>query len=691
MKYDNVKSEDLERWITHLDTCYELGYPCTHPDTGVLVSDAEYDAMRLSLANLKPDSEIFKTVTSSLHQDDAVKKVQHDPPMTSIDKAYHEDLVEKEKMLVKWLKDRQPANSSTTTFNVTGKSGDFSYPEKYFCQSYKLDGVACGVYYKNGKLVSAGLRPRDGVNGEDVTEQIKYVSGIPQTLMEPITCSIRGEIICTLSDFDKVQKDLEDAGEDLRANPRNHAAGAIRNFKEPEKVRDLRLSFIGYTIEGQDNPPYKNEIERAKYANQKLGVRFIRVNPFNFYDLDKMEAKVHELNYEVDGVVISVNNLEDQEQAGRSGDKATGNPKGKIAWKFKEEEAKATIASIEWKTGRTGAIKPVAVFDKAVRLAGTNVSRATLHNYGFMLRNKIDVGTVVTVVKAGKIIPKVVGVVSGQCQNDPDYPKVCPASGGPTALQQGATNDMWELVSVNPPENSITGLVHYLEKVGVLGLGESRVQQLVDAGVVKNPADFYRLDVPSCLKSGLTQRQALLAIAAIHMLTPDKDDEKLSEKIENARNQKKKIDLFKVLAGLGIKNCGETASKVLVSHFGSISAIRVASEVELEEVEDFGSLTAKNVYEGLIEKKEIIDDLLQYIDPQLPKVGKLTGKTFVLSGKVDKRTLKDKIEGAGGKISGSVGKKTDYLIAGDGSGSKSEKAAELGIAIISPEDLDKLL
>ena len=283
-----------------------------------------------------------------------------------------------------------------------------------------MDGVALALYYEDGALARAGLRPRDGINGEDVTEQCQYVDGIPAKLKKRVTCSIRGELICKLKDFDKVQIDLEKAGEKLRANPRNHAAGGIRQFKDPTKTKRMRLSFIAYTIEAQDNPPYKTELERAKYCNDELGVPYIPTKLFKFENLAKMEAGISKLDFEVDGVIVGVNNLETQEQLGRHGDPVTGNPKGKIAWKFREEEATPVVKEIEWKTGRTGKVTAVAIFD-AVRLAGTNVSRATLHNAGFMQRRQITIGSKISVRKAGKIIPKVTGVVDGQ--GEPDFPE----------------------------------------------------------------------------------------------------------------------------------------------------------------------------------------------------------------------------------------------------------------------------
>ena len=321
----------------HLDTQYEEGEECIHPDTEIIVTDGEYDALRRELKNLRPDSPLFDTATaSSLYSEN--RKIAHDPPMTSIEKASHEDIETQEEMLFKWIADSMNNASdevaSRSTITIEGKrykDEPVTYANGYLYQTYKLDGVAIGIYYEEGRLVAAGLRPRDGINGEDVTEQVKFVDGIPTKLNTKVTCSIRGELICTLSDFKKVQIELEASGEKLRANPRNHAAGGIRQFKNPEKTRDMKLSFVAYGIERLDNPPYKTEVQRYRWCTKELGVPFVETKEFDFDDLEKMEKELPNLDFEVDGVIIGVNNLEDQEQLGRHGDRETGNPKGKIA------------------------------------------------------------------------------------------------------------------------------------------------------------------------------------------------------------------------------------------------------------------------------------------------------------------------------------------------------------------------
>ncbi len=697
---DETTADELERIISHLDTLYEQGLDCVHPDTNEPVSDSHYDDLRRQLQEQRPTSELFATATASEFVSTNLKVV-HDPPMTSIEKASHENLETQETQLFKWISKTVASTESSeveqVALTIKGKSykdEPISYPESFFYQTYKLDGVAIAIYYENGNLIRAGLRPRDGINGEDVTEQVQYVDGIPAVLPEPVTGSIRGELICKLSDFKKVQKALTLTGEKLRANPRNHTAGGIRQFKNPEKTKRMRLSFVAYSIEGLANPPYQTETGRYEFCKTVLGVPYIKAELFRFEDLKILEDNISKLDFEVDGVIIGVNNLGQQEQLGRHGDPLTGNPKGKIAWKFREEEATPTINAIEWQTGRTGKLTSVAVFE-AVRLAGTNVSRATLHNAGFMERNQITIGSKIAVRKAGKIIPKVIKVIDGQ--GKPNFPEDCPSCTSPTKLQTGGTDEMLELICTNPdcPAQNISTLCYFLATFGVLGLGESRVTQLFESGLVTKPADFYQLDIDSTMSSGLTRRQATLAVAAIQMIpAPDKlTNDVLEEAIHSAIRTKKEVPLWQLFASFGIESASKSAGKALADHFGSFQKIRTATIEELELVDDIGSITATAITEFFAAHQNDIDALLKFVEPTTTvSEGKLSGKTFCFSGGFPegKKHWEKEVESRGGKCVSSVSKKTNYLVAGPGSGSKSEKAARLEIPILTTQQLSEM-
>lgn len=697
---DVTNPDDLERLISHLDTLYEQGLECIHPDTRTIVSDSEYDGLRRQLKEQHPDSILFDTPTASEFVSTNLKVV-HAPPMTSIEKASHENIETQEKQLFKWISKTvalaESPEQNQINQTIAGKSYRdelISFPESFFYQTYKLDGVAIAIYYENGKLIKAGLRPRDGINGEDVTEQVQYVDGVPAELPEKISCSIRGELICKLSDFKLVQKALALSGDKPRANPRNHTAGGIRQFKTPEKTKRMRLSFVAYSIEGLANPPYDTEIGRYEFCKKVLGVPYIEADLFRFSKLQTLEDHISQLDFEVDGVIVGVNNLKQQEQLGRHGDPLTGNPKGKIAWKFREEEASPIIDSIEWQTGRTGKLTSVAIFDP-VRLAGTNVSRATLHNAGFMERNQITIGSKIAVRKAGKIIPKVIRVITGK--GKPNFPKACPSCAQQTELQTGGTDEMLELVCSNAdcPAQNISSLCYFLGTLGVLGLGESRVTQLFESGLVTRPADFYQLNVESTMKSGLTLRQATLAVAAIQMIpAPDKlTNEVLHDAINLALKTKKEVPLWQLFASFGIESASKSAGKALADHFGSFEKIRTATTEQLELVDDIGSITATAISEFFAGHHDDIDALLQFVEPTTStSEGKLSGQTFCFSGGFPegKKHWEQEVESRGGKCVGSISKKTDYLIAGPGSGSKSEKAARLEIPILTTQQLSEM-
>lgn len=708
-----ARIEELRRILAHLDTLYEMGEDCVHPDTGQVIPDDLYDDWVAELKTLSPNEARFTHQPSGSKVDHGGKpKMIHNPPMVSINKASHEDATLQEEQLFKWMYEASQEADLKKIAIVDGKiynGKTVVYPDGYFYQQYKLDGAACSIHYEKGVLKQAGLRPRDGVNGLDVTRNITEVLNVPKRLKLPLTLTIRGELVCLWSDFEKVQKMLANRGEKARANPRNHAAGAIQN-DDPDKVKDARLTFIAYGIENFDNPPYSTEIERAKWFNKTLGnpenpfrnLIYVQSRPFRFDDLQMMEDNRKNLDYMVDGVIIGVNDLESQEQLGRYGDPKTGNPKGKIAWKFREETATVVIDHIVKETGRTGKITPVAVFANSVRLAETDVTRATLHNYGMVKRYGIRPGTRIKVLKAGSIIPKVIDVVDGT--GEPDIPVVCPSCQQKTVLKEGgrikdkAGNEVvaWDLWCENIacPAKHVSGLQHYLTTFGVLGLGESRIEALVGNGAVKSFADFYRLDVETAVACDLSERQALLAIAAIHLVTSpekEKDNDKLRAKIETARKKKKEIPAWKLFACFGIPTAGNSAGKALVDHYGDFNTIINASAEDMVNIEDIGHKTAEVIENWFCENKAAVLDLLNYVEPTLPKVGPLTGKTFCLSGVEGKAKWQKEIEDRGGKVTGSVGRKVDYLVAGAKSGAKSDKAKELGIPILDTAGLEKLL
>lgn len=697
---------ELEQVITALDTLYEEGADCLHPVTGNLVSDAEYDRLRKRLQELHPESEVLKTPTASKLVG-TVKKVRHEPPMTSISKAIG-TLKERQETLVKFQED------VTQELNYTDP------PEKWLVQAYKRDGVAIALYYERGKLVRAGLRPRNGYEGEDVTQNALLVDGIPSELWEhdrdgkrvkrlDVTCCIRGEVECKKSVFRKIKDDWQNPTYQLNQepkNPRNYTAGSIRQFSDLSITKERKLSFVGYSIVGwnaHDNSPtpFKTEIERAKYSNAVLRVPFVQVRPYRQQDLQALEDLADSLDYEVDGLVLSVNNLEDAEQMGNVGGSPTGNPKAKLAWKFAEQSAVTEVRRIEWQVGRSGALTPVLIVDP-VQLDGTTVSQCTGHSLGFLngtskaSLGEISVGAEIRIIKSGKIIPKVVQIVKKGYQKF-HPPHKCPSCKNVLIEQKG--NDGTDLVCPNDycGVRAVAHYVHYLATFGVKGIAESTLTKMYESGMVKDIADLYAVSHQRLIGIGFSKRQALLAVARIWMHpdpthTEDDELEKWLHELE-LDNAKVKISAWQLFASLGIPGAGKSAGQALISHFGSFDKVRKATLSQLVEVEGVAEVTAKAIHAYFQKHRDMLDALMECVQPENPKVGKFTGQTFVFTGGFPggKQKWEKEVTERGGKVSGSVSKTTNYVVVGTDAGSKEEKAKQLGVARLSLIDLEKML
>lgn len=699
------RAEKLEEIISTLDTLFEEGEPCVCPISiqindaslsrneikkGEIVSDNEYDVLRKELSVLNPNSEVLKYVTAS--RNISVRKImKHSVPMCSIEKA-NGSLTERTKILTDWL------HKCCLELGYTQDQ-----MKNAFSQSIKRDGVAISIDYKNGKLHQAGLRPRDGINGEDVTENAKYVNGIPEQLPLPLTLTIRGELECKISTFEKIVADFENGDNSARlsgvpANPRNYTAGSIRQFDDPTTTRDRQLSFTAYGIENLENPPYTTEIDRAKWCNVVLKVPYVQTRAFDFKDLAEIEKNVDKLDYEIDGVVLSVNILEDQEQLGRHGDRPDGNPNGKLAWKFAEQEAHPTIKAIIWQTGRTGKITPVAQFD-FVKLAGTKVSQCTLHNVGIVTNNALGTGAEIVVIKSGKIIPKMVGVTKKA--NIVKTPVICPSCGEKLELVENG--DVAELFcnNKNCPAQNIGRLTHYLERIGVKGIGESKMEELISSGLVKNIADFYRLNYKDIMaKTGLKERSSVLICAQVWMLkNPEKIKDNAKLLVQMSKIKKVVIPIEKFISALGMDGAGKGVARSLVSEFnGDFDAIRKADADRLIKIDGFGPSISTSVFQFFKESEKEIDDILNYVELELPKQGKLSGKSFCFTGSVPlgKEHYYAIIEEMGGKILSSVSKKTNFCVVGQDPGAKKDKAEQLVAAgeplvILDIDELKELL
>ena len=683
IKQNKNRIKELEKTIATLDTFFEKGDDCVSPLTREIVLDNEYDLLKKELFLLFPKSKIFITVTASKIKD-GEKKVIHDPPMTSINKCNGTE-IEKLQILYKWIKDAQ----KNIPIQEIPKNFD-DHLKKNFSMSFKHDGLALSLEYENGILIKAGLRSKSGMDGINVTDKTQYIKGIPQQLPLPITCKIRGEVETDIPEFERVSEQL---GDNAKMNPRAHTAGSM-NQKTADKMKDRGLRFVAYNILSLEHPPYTTEIERAKWATRVLKLNFVKTIPFKIETLRLFEDQHRKLDFMVDGVVISVNNLQYQEELGNSGNKDTGNPKGKLAWKFKDEVKTTIVQDIVWQTGRTGNVTPVLVINP-IQLEGTTVSKCTAHNIGIIRNNNIGIGSKVEIIKSGKIIPKLHKVV--EPKGKINSPKCCPSCNSDLIEKKGA-NGALTLICNNAdcPAQGTKNLNHYLKILGAKGIAESTINKLVDTGLVQKRSDFYKLTLNNLLNNGFPERTSILILARIWMISSpeqEKNNNILKEKLKKITIITIPIDKF--IASFGMDGAGKEVGRLLSKKYGDFDKIRNLQYNDLEAIDGIGSVIAKSVHDFFSINKNEVNQLLQFINFEIitKKSGPLKDKSFVLSGALDmgKNYWKKQIEDNGGEVKSSVGKKINYVVAGPGSGAKSDKAEELGIPIIDEEDLEKML
>ncbi len=684
---NNKRIRELEKIIIALDTAFEKGEECINSVTGEIVSDNDYDSLKRELYGLFPGSEVFKTITSS-RVEVAGKKVVHDPVMTSINKSNGTE-TEKLAILIKWVRDAQkciPIQEIPKDFDA--------HLKKNFSMSYKKDGLACSIIYKKGKLISAGLRSRDGKSGINVTEKTKFIKNIPQNLEIPISCTIRGEIETSINEYNKQCKRL---GENAKKNCRAHTAGSM-NQKTSEKMKNRGLEFVAYNMLNIQDPPYETEIERAIWATETLKLNFVETIPISMKKLEEMEEKHNNLNYKVDGVVLSVDNLEYQKKLGNTGDRETGNPRGKLAWKFRDQILESTVKNIIWQVGRAGAITPVLEIEP-ILLESTTVTRCTAHNLGIIRDNKIGIGTIIEIIKSGKIIPKIKKVI--ETKGDLLIPEFCPSCNSKLIETEGNNNSLsLNCNNKNCPAQNIKTLNFFLNTLGSKGIAEKNIEKIIKTGLLKKRSDFYKLNSNKLIEAGFTERTSILIEARIWLIIePEsiKNNSKLKQMIvEKKANGKISIPIEKFIASQGIKESGKEVGRLLQKKFNDFEIIRNLTIKQLEEIDGIGPITAKNINEFFKENKEEIDEQLNFIKLEgikMVKSNELENKVFVLSGKLEmgKKYWAELLEEKGAIVKSSVGKLTHYLVAGEGSGLKTKKAIELSIPVLTTEDLEEML
>src|SRR6476660_7994429 len=660
--------DELRETIRHHEHLY---YVLDAPE----LPDAEFDRLMQELKRLEAAHPELITRDSPSQRvggkpAEGFPKVEHSRPMLSLDNAYNEQ------ELRDW--DRRVRESAG------------SEKLEYVCE-LKLDGMSLALTYQRGHLLKGATRG-DGTVGEDVTTNVRTMRSVPlsvpaDTLKKagvPADFEVRGEVIIPLVAFERMNEDRERQELSKFANPRNAAAGTIRVL-EPNIVAQRRLDFYSYflLVEGKSYPDHHDDSLKALHA---LG---FKVNPNHTLarDIDQVLAFIakgeqmrDKLGYEIDGVVIKVNSIRTQQRLGFTG-KA---PRWAIAYKYAARSGVTRIEDILVQVGRTGKLTPVAAL-KPVPIGGTIVSRATLHNMDEIERLGVKIGDWVEVERGGDVIPKVTRVVE-----DKDHPRGhklfhmperCPVCGGHVVRTEGEADH--RCVNANCPAKLRETILHFASRgvMNIDGLGDALVTQLTDRKLVKNVADIYKLT-----------KENLLSLERMG----DKSAQNVLDEIDNSR----KLPLERVIYGLGIRMVGERTAQFLAEHFGSMDALMNAGEEELQEVNEVGPRIAESIVEFFREPKNLalVKDLhdlgLRLTGIKKERGTKLAGKTFVLTGTLAHFTrdeAKKMIEDAGGRVSGSVSKKTDFVVAGDDAGSKLDKAKELGVKVIGEREMQELL
>jgi DNA ligase (NAD+) len=662
------KIEALREKIRHHEYLY---YVLDTPE----LSDAEFDALMNELKRIEAAYPELITPDSPTQRvggkpREGFVKAKHSSPMLSLDNAYSEEELRDWERRVHELSGRADL--------------------EYMCE-LKLDGMSLALIYKDGRL-ERGITRGDGTVGEDVTLNVRTVRSIPLTVAKdkskkagiPADFETRGEMLMPLAAFRKLNEEREKQGLAVFANPRNFTAGTVRQL-EPSITAQRRMDYFAYMLL-QDGRTYFDRQSKTMDALEAAG---FKVNPNRKLakNLDEVwkfiqlwESKRESLPYEIDGIVIKVDLTSWQRELGFTG-KA---PRWAIAYKFAARGAVTQIEDIVPQVGRTGKLTPVAWL-KPVPIGGTTVSRATLHNMDFIDQLDVRIGDWVEVERGGDVIPKVVKVVEDAAHPRGEkhfvMPEHCPVCGGNVVRTPGEADH--RCVNANCPAKLQGTILHFASRhvMNIDGLGEALVNQLAEHGLVKNVADLYRITKDDLLKL-------------------ERMGEKSADNVLKEIAASKQLPLERVIYGLGIRFVGERTAQFLAEHFGSLDAIMNASAEELEEVNEVGPRIAESIVEFFADEhnRKLVNDLrkagLTFTGQKKEKGTKLAGKTFVLTGTLERHTrdeAKKMIEDAGGRVSGSVSKKTDYVVAGSDAGSKLDKARELGVSVIDEGELEKLL
>lgn len=629
------------------------------------ISDFEYDMLMVELRNLENDYPEFKTTDSLTqkvggHVKEGFEKVTHEVPLQSLQDVFS---IEEVKEYITKIEQKAEENEIKN--------------RKYVVET-KIDGLSAALEYKDGKFVRGATRG-NGLVGEDVTQNLKTIKTIPMELKEKIDITVRGEVFISKQAFEKMNQEREENEEELFANARNAAAGSLRQLDS--KITEKRpLDIYIFNVQKIEGKEFNSHFEELEYL-AKLGfnVNPVRIECNTMEEIEKAIQKIgderEKLTFGIDGAVVKVDDLKFREILGTT----AKTPRWAIAYKYPPEKKETILKDIVCQVGRTGVITPMAILEP-VKVAGSTISRTTLHNEDFIKEKGLKIGDTVVIQKAGDVIPEIVEVKmkkrTGE-EREFQMPQQCPVCGAPTAREEGEV--ALRCTGIECPAKLFRNLVHFVsrEAMNIDGLGENIIGQLLDKELINNIADIYSLsfeDIASLKKNGT----------------------KFAQNLVDSINKSKENDLYRLITGLGIRNVGVKASKILARKYKTIENIMQATSEELAMIDDIGPIVANNIQEffsqeqtqDLIEKLKESGVNTKSLEEEVED-NRFEGKIFVLTGSLEKFTRGEAsniIEKFGGKTSSTVSKKTDYVIAGEEAGSKLTKAQSLGVTILSEEE-----
>ena len=634
------------------------------------ISDFEYDMLMVELRNLEKEYPQFQSKESLTqkvggHVKEGFKKVTHEVPLQSLQDVFSiEEVVDYVNKINEKAKENGIENN------------------KYVVET-KIDGLSAAIEYKNGKFVRGATRG-NGLVGEDVTENIKTIRTIPMELKENIDITVRGEIFISKNDFEKMNQEREENEEELFANARNAAAGSLRQLDS--KITAQRpLDIYIFNVQKIEGKQFNSHFEELEYL-EKLGfnVNPVRIPCKDIKEIKKAIEKIgndrEKLTFGIDGAVVKVDELDFREILGTT----AKTPRWAIAYKYPPEKKETKLKDIICQVGRTGVITPMAILEP-VKVAGSTISKTTLHNEDFIKQKELKIGDTVVIQKAGDVIPEIVGVNKEKRtgkEKDFEMPKKCPVCGAETLRIEGEA--AVRCTGIECPAKLFRNLVHFVsrEAMNIDGLGESIIGQLLERKLIENIADIYTLefeDVASLKKNG----------------------KKFAQNLIDSINRSKENDLYRLITALGIRHVGTKASKILARKYKNIDNLMQATSEELGMIDDIGPIVADSIREFFLQDQTI--DLINRLKQSGVNTKNLEeesidnrfeGKIFVLTGSLEKFTRQeasDIIEKLGGKTSSTVSKKTSYVLAGEEAGSKLTKAQNLGIEIITEEQFQEMI